>query len=119
MRQMIQSGEGRNQPTTTFSLAVQPDLVGAAQSVEACFASTNNKQRAPLRRGARDQNPQSYYYISYRQVGGSSVLWIPKVQNGAETVLKSVGIANPAPRAPSSSSRARRTAVPCPSSPTA
>jgi hypothetical protein len=28
MRQMIQSGEGRNQPTTTFSLAVQPDLGG-------------------------------------------------------------------------------------------
>ena len=65
MRQMIQTGEGRNQPTTTFSLAVQPDLVGATQSVETCFASTHNKQRAPLRRGAREQNPQNYY-ISYR-----------------------------------------------------
>src|SRR5678815_794682 len=39
---MIQSGEGRNKPTRTFSLAVQPDLVGAAQMVEASFASTNN-----------------------------------------------------------------------------
>src|SRR6185369_11891184 len=28
---MIQSGEGRNQANTTFSLAVQPGLVGAAQ----------------------------------------------------------------------------------------
>ena len=92
---MIQSGEGRNQPTTTFSLAVQPDLVGATQMVEASFASTNNNSAPRFGVVVRYQNPQNYY-ICYRQVGGSSVLRIAKVQNGVETVLKSVGIANPA-----------------------
>ncbi len=29
---MIQAGEGRNHANTTFSLAVQPDLVGATQT---------------------------------------------------------------------------------------
>jgi hypothetical protein len=95
---MIQSGEGRNQANTTFSLAVQPGLVGAAQMVEASFASTNNNSAPRFGVVVRYQNPQNYY-ICYRQVGGSSVLRIAKVQNGAETVLKSVGIANPAPNA--------------------
>ena len=95
---MIQSGESRNQPTTTFSLAVQPDLVGATQLVEASFASTNNNSAPRFGVVVRYQNPQNYY-ICYRQVGGSSVLRIAKVQNGAETVLKSVGIGNPAPNA--------------------
>ena len=92
---MIQSGEGRNQPNNTFSLAVQPNLVGAAQMVEASFASTNNNSAPRFGVVVRYQNPQNYY-ICYRQVGGSSVLRIAKVQNGAETVLKSVGIGNPA-----------------------
>jgi hypothetical protein len=92
---MILSGEGRNQPTTTFSLAVQPDLVGATQTVEASFASTNNNSAPRFGVVVRYQNPQNYY-LCYRQVGGSSVLRIAKVQNGAETVLKAVGIANPA-----------------------
>jgi hypothetical protein len=95
---MIQSGEGRNPPTTTFSLAVQPDLVGAAQTVDASFASTNNNSAPRFGVVVRYQNPQNYY-LCYRQVGGSSVLRIAKVQNGAETVLKSVGIGNPAPNA--------------------
>jgi hypothetical protein len=95
---MIQSGEGRNQPNTTFSLAVQPGLVGAAQVVEASFASTNNNSAPRFGVVVRYQDPQNYY-ICYRQVGGSSVLRIAKVQNGAETVLKSVGIGNPAPNA--------------------
>jgi len=91
---MIQSGEGRNQAATTFSLAVQPGLVGATQVVEASFASTNNNSAPRFGVVVRYQNPQNYY-ICYRQVGGSSVLRIAKVQNGAETVLKSVGIGNP------------------------
>jgi hypothetical protein len=91
---MIQSGEARNQPTTTFSLAVQPGLMGATQMVEARFASTNNNSAPRFGVVVRYQNPQNYY-ICYRQVGGSSVVRIAKVQNGKETVLKSVGIANP------------------------
>ena len=36
------------------------------------------------------------YYLCYRQVGGSSLVRIAKVVNGVETVLKSVGVPNPA-----------------------
>ena len=43
----------------------------------------------------RYRDPQNYY-ICYRQVGGSSIVRIAKMQNGVETVLKSVGIGNPA-----------------------
>ena len=92
---MIQSGEARNQPNSTFSLAVQPGLMGATQMVAASFASTNNNSAPRFGVVVRYQNPQNYY-ICYRQVGGSSVVRIAKVQNGVETVLKSVGIANPA-----------------------
>ncbi len=66
--------------------------------MEASFASTNNNSAPRFGVVVRYQNPQNYY-ICYRQVGGSSVLRIAKVQNGVETVLKSVGIANPAPNA--------------------
>ena len=92
---MVQSGEARNTPTSTSGLAVQPGLVGATQIVAASFASTNNNSAPRFGVIVRYQNPQNYY-ICYRQVGGSSVLRIAKVQNGAETVLKSVGIGNPA-----------------------
>ena len=63
--------------------------------VAASFASANNNSGPRFGLIVRYQNPQNYY-ICYRQVGGSSVLRIAKVQNGAETVLKSVGFANPA-----------------------
>jgi hypothetical protein len=92
---MIQSGEARNQSTSTFSLTVQPGLMGATQTVAASFASTNNNTGPRFGVVVRYQNPQNYY-ICYRQVGGSSVLRIAQVQNGAETILKSVGIGNPA-----------------------
>ena len=92
---MIQSGEARNTPTSTSSLAIQPGLVGATQMVAASFASANNNSGPRFGLIVRYQNPQNYY-ICYRQVGGSSVLRISKVQSGAETVLKSVGIGNPA-----------------------
>ena len=95
---MIQANQGRNSPTTTFSLAVQPDLVGASQLVTASFASDNNNSGPRFGVVVRYQNPQNYY-LCYRQVGGSSVLRIAKVQNGVETVLKAVGIGNPAANA--------------------
>jgi hypothetical protein len=91
---MIQSGEVRNQSNSTFSLAVQPGLTGATQTVEASFASTNNNSAPRFSVVVRYQNLQSYY-LCYRQVGGSSLVRIAKVQNGVETVLKSVGIGNP------------------------
>ena len=95
---MVQSREARNTPASTSSLAIQPGLVGGTQMVAASFASTNNNGAPRFGVIVRYQNPQNYY-ICYRQVGGSSVLRIAKVQNGVETVLKSVGIANPAANA--------------------
>jgi hypothetical protein len=92
---MLQAGEARNPSTSTFSLAVQPALMGATQTVAASFASTNNNTGPRFGVVVRYQNPQNYY-ICYRQMGGSSILRIAKVQNGAETVLTSVGIGNPA-----------------------
>jgi hypothetical protein len=92
---MIQSGEAGNEPNNTFSLAVQPGLVGATQMVWASFASTNNNSAPRFDVVVRYLDPQNYYSC-YRQVGGSSVVRIAKMQNGAETVLKSAGIANPA-----------------------
>ena len=89
---------------------MQPDLVGATQLVTASFASTNNNSGPRFGVVVRYQNPQNYY-ICYRQVGGSSVLRIAKVQNGVETMLKSVGSGTRRPM-PSSRSRARRAAAP-------
>jgi len=74
---------------------VRPSLTGATHLVEATFASTNNNTAPRFGLVVRYQSPQNYYLCS-RQVGGSSVLRIAKVQNGVETVLKSVALGNPA-----------------------
>ena len=91
---MLQSGEARNQAGSTFSLAVQPGSIGATQTVATSFASTNNNDGPRFGVVVRYRD-SSNYYMCYRQVGGSSVLRIAKMQNGVETVLKSVGIGNP------------------------
>ena len=91
---LIESGEARNQADNAFSLAVQPDLVGATQTVEARFASTNSNTAPRFGVVVRYGDLQNYY-VCYRQLGGSSVVRIAKMQNGVETVLKSIGIANP------------------------
>jgi hypothetical protein len=92
---MIQSEEARNETNNTFSLAVQLGLMGPTQTVEARFASTNSNSAPRFGVVVRYGGLQNYY-ICYRQLGGSSVVRIAKMQNGVETVLKSVGIANPA-----------------------
>jgi len=91
---MLQSKEARNQPNNAFSLAVQLGLTGATQTVAASFTSTDNNTAPRFGVVVRYQDPQNYY-VCYRQLGGSSTLRIAKVQNGAETVLMSVGIGNP------------------------
>jgi hypothetical protein len=94
---MVQASQGRNQPDTTFSLGMQLGRSGPAHLAEVTVASTNNNSAPRFGVVVRYQNDQSQsYYLCYRQVGGSSILRIAKVQNGVETVLKSVGIANPA-----------------------
>ena len=92
---MIQSLEGRNLSDNPFSLAVHPGLIGATQTVAASFTATDNNASPRFGVVVRYRNVQNYY-MCYRELGGSSALRISKVQNGVETVLKSVGIANPA-----------------------
>jgi hypothetical protein len=92
---MIQSLEGRNQADNPFSLAVQPGLTGATQTVAASFTATDNNASPRFGVVVRYRNAQNYYYC-YRELGGSSALRIARVQNGVETVLKSIGIGNPA-----------------------
>ena len=92
---MIQSLEGRNEADSPFSLAVQLGLTGATQTVAASFTATDNNASPRFGVVVRYRNAQNYYYC-YRELGGSSALRIAKVQNGVETVLKSVGIGNPA-----------------------
>jgi len=91
---IVQSEEVRNEPDSTFNLAVQFGVTGGTQTVEANFASTDNNSAPRLGVVARYVDAQNYY-MCYRQVGGSSTVRIAKVQNGTETMLKSAGIANP------------------------
>jgi len=91
----IASGEARNQATKVLHMAVRPELQGAAQTVSTTFASTNNNGSPRFGVVLRYRDVRNYY-LCYRQVGGSSMVRIAKVVNGVETVLKSVGVANPA-----------------------
>jgi Big-like domain-containing protein len=69
-------------------------LTGATQTVGADFASADNNTSPRLGVVLRYQDPQNYYLI-YRRVGGSSVLRISRIVNGAETILASASIPNP------------------------
>ena len=96
-RLKIEAGQARNEPNAPLSLAVQPGFIGATQTVAASFASAGNNSAPRFGIVVRYRDPQNYY-ICYRQVGGSSAARIAKVQNGVETVLRSVPLANPAPK---------------------
>ncbi len=76
-------------------LAVQAGVTGSAQTVSADFASAGNNSAPSFGLVLRYQGPGRYYRI-YRNTGGSSVLRISRVVNGVETILKSVGVPNPA-----------------------
>jgi hypothetical protein len=76
-------------------MAVQPAAFGATQVVSADFASSGNASAPSFGVVLRYQNAGNYYRI-YRTTGGSSLLRISKVVNGAETVLKSISLPNPA-----------------------
>ncbi len=76
-------------------LAVQSGLTGSTQTVSADFASAGNDSAPNFGLILRYQGPGRYYRI-YRNTGGSKVLRISRVVNGAESVLKSIGVPNPA-----------------------
>ena len=76
-------------------IAVFPGLSVSTQTVSADFASVDNNLGPRFGVVLRYQDPQNYYRL-YRATGGSSVLRISKIAGGVETVLATVGLANPA-----------------------
>jgi hypothetical protein len=78
---------------------VQTGVFGATQTASADFTSVDNNLGPRFGIVLRYQNPLNYY-LAYRQTGGSSRLLISKIVNGGETILKAVGIANPAKGSP-------------------
>ncbi|HKF45038.1 MAG TPA: hypothetical protein VKG01_18215 [Thermoanaerobaculia bacterium] len=87
--QRLQTGSA-----ATDYLAVQPVLVGTTQTVSADFASSGNGVAPTFGVVLRYQDIGNYYRV-YRTTGGTSVLRISRIVNGAETVLKSVSVTNP------------------------
>jgi hypothetical protein len=90
----VRQAEARNELTSLASLAVQPGTMGSAQTVAMSFASTNNNSGPRLGVVVRYRDAKNYY-ACYRQVGGTSVVRIVKVQNGVETVLRAASVWNP------------------------
>lgn len=88
----------RNAASAADHLAVQSGVTGSTQTVSADFASAGNSSAPSFGAVVRYQGPGNYYRI-YRNTGGSSVLRISKFVNGVETVLKSIGLTNPAANA--------------------
>jgi hypothetical protein len=93
---VVSGGELRNVAVIGTDLAVQPTLRGSTQSAGADFASVDNNAKPRFGIVLRYQDPRNYYLL-YRLTGGTSVLRISRIVNGAERVLASVPIANPAP----------------------
>jgi hypothetical protein len=91
----IASMQLHNAASATDHMAVQPGVTGSTQAVSADFASAGNNAAPSFGIVVRYQGPGRYYRI-YRNTRGSSVLRISKVVNGVETILKSVGVPNPA-----------------------
>lgn len=93
---VVSGGELRNAAVIATDLAVQPALRGRTQSAEADFASVDNNAKPRFGIVLRYQDPRNYYLL-YRLTGGTSVLRISRIVNGAERILASVPIANPTP----------------------
>jgi hypothetical protein len=85
-----------NAPLAADHLAVQPGVLGSAQTVSADFASAGNNAEPTFGVVLRYQGPGSYYRI-YRKAGGGGArtLRISRFVNGVETLLKSVRVPNP------------------------
>jgi hypothetical protein len=75
--------------------AIVSGVSGSAHTAAADFASTDNNGAPRFGIILRYQDPKNYYVL-YRQTGGTSRLYISKVVNGVEKILKYIAIANPA-----------------------
>jgi hypothetical protein len=74
--------------------AVQADLLGATQEVQASFAAVETYGGPRLGLLIRHRDERNYY-ACYRQTGGASRLRIVRVTNGTEHVLASASVKNP------------------------
>ena len=90
----IVSGEARNETARTMHMAVRRELVGAAQTAAAKFATMDNNLGPQFGVVLRYQDAANHYRC-YRSTGQSSVVRIARVVRGVETVLKAVSISNP------------------------
>ena len=90
----LKAGRASSALVRTLHGALQPTLQGATQTITGQFTSSNNNAGPRFGLFARYVNAGNHY-VCYRQVGGSSALRIAKVINGAEKILKSVGVSNP------------------------
>ena len=88
LKEVKNGGNGTN-------IATVPALSGPTQTGAADFASVDNNGAPRYGIILRYQDPQNYY-ILYRQTGGTSRLYISKVVNGVEKVLKYLALSNPA-----------------------
>ena len=90
----IRNGSLWNGTEKTRHLAVQSSLMMATGKVRATFTSLNNNANPAfgLVFGFVDARN---YYAAYRQAGGTSVLKIVRVTDGAETVLAQISCGNP------------------------
>ena len=92
---MIQGNRATSAPGKAMNTSTQPSLVGPEQAIVASFVS-GGKNSAPEFGLLARYNDAGNYYTCYRRTGASSVLRIAKVVGGVETILGSVGVANPA-----------------------
>lgn len=77
------------------NVAVLPGITGSTLTAAASFASVDNNG-APRFGVVLGYKDPLNYYILYRQTGGTSRLYICKVVNGVEKVLKYLALPNPA-----------------------
>jgi hypothetical protein len=91
----VSGGEARSLATATMHRAVQADLLGARQEVQARFAATDTQGGPRFGLYMRYQDSRNYY-ACYRQTGLASRLRLVRVINGTEHVLAGTSLKNPA-----------------------
>ena len=92
---VISSRMLKNAPQAGTNMAVVSALKAPTQTVDVDFTSMDNNLAPKFGLVLRYQDPKNYYLV-YRQVGGTSRLYISKFVNGVETSLGYAALANPA-----------------------
>jgi hypothetical protein len=90
---VINSNEVKN-ALQSDNVAILPSLSASIQTAAADFAPVDNNGAPRFGIILRYKDLQNYYLL-YRQNGGTSRLYISKVVDGVEKVLKYIAISNP------------------------